>query len=133
MKTRSSLALLLAGLTSAAVSQTFAASDAQPARSHPVGAVERSSSSTIVRGTLVIEVYQALGAPAEKQGNDVWVYRGFNAGAAQSRHDDCDTLMVSFVEGRVSDLRLVNDRALVVLAQRLQVKKNAGLFAVASR
>ena len=133
MKTRLSLALLLAGLTSAAVSQTFAASDAQPARSHPVGAVERNSSSTIVRGTLVIEVYQTLGAPAEKQGNDVWIYRHFNAGAAQARRDDCDTLVVSFANGRVCDLQLVNDRAVAVFAQRIETKKNAALFAVTSR
>lgn len=133
MKTRASVALLLAVLASAAVSPTFAASAIQPASAHPVGAVERSSSSSIVRGTPAIEVYLALGNPIEKLGNDVWVYRHFNAGVAQSRHDDCDTLMVTFVDGRVSDLRLVNDRALVVLAKRIDAKKKPNLLAVANQ
>lgn len=133
MRTHASLALVLAALATAAVSSTFAAPAAKPARAHPVGAVERSSSATIVPGSPVIAVYQTLGAPTGKLDNDVWVYRGFNAGAAQSRHDDCDTLMVSFVNGRVSDLRLVNDRALVVLAQRIEATKNSAQFAVAAR
>jgi hypothetical protein len=134
MKTHATVALLLAALTTAAVSQTFAAPAAKTAHAHPVGAVERSSSTTIVRGSSVIAVYQALGAPAEKQGSDVWVYRGFNAGTAQSRDDDCDTLMITWVDGRVSDLRLVNDRALVVLAkQRVEAKKDPAPFTVASK
>jgi hypothetical protein len=131
MKTRASL--FLAVITAVAVSQTVAASDTKPAHTHPVNAVERSSSETIVRGSPLIGVYQALGAPAEKLGEENWIYRGFHAGVAQSRHDDCDTLVVSFVNGQVSDLQLVNDRTVVVLAQRIEAKKNTGLFAVASK
>lgn len=133
MRTHASLALLLAVIGAAAGGQAFAAPEAKPAYSHPVGAVERSSSSTIIRGTLVIEVYQSLGMPAEKLGPDMWVYHGFNAGVAQSRHDDCTNLVVTFVNGRISDLQLVNDRAVAVFAQRMEAKKNAGLLAVASK
>jgi hypothetical protein len=45
----------------AAGSPALAATESRPL-AHPVRAVERSSSSTIVRGVAAIEVYQALGA-----------------------------------------------------------------------
>ncbi|MBI5692197.1 MAG: hypothetical protein HZC55_19110 [Verrucomicrobia bacterium] len=133
MKSLFSLGLILAAALAASRNPVGAAVATGSALSHPVGAVERSSSVTIVRGTPLVDVSRALGEPAVKLDNDVWVYRGFHGGAEQSRHDNCDTLMVTFVDGRVSDLRLVNNRALVILAQRMDPKKNPDLLAVAGK
>lgn len=57
--------------------------------------------ATLVCGSPAIAVLQTPGRPAEKLDQDVWLYRHFDAGTAQPRHDSCDTLMVTFLEGRV--------------------------------
>jgi hypothetical protein len=133
MKTHTCLALALALLAVATGGQASAAPAGQSALAHPVGAVERSSSATIMRGSAVIEVERALGTPTRKLGDDVWIYRGYSAGAAQPRHDDCDTLVVTFVHGTVSDLQLVNAPAVALLERKADAKNGARVLAIAAK
>ena len=128
MKTRLASRLLLAtALAPFALAPAFAAPPAAQAFAHPVMSVERSGSAAITRGMALHEVQQALGAPRRKLSEDVWVYRNFNAGHAQAPDDDCSTLVVTFTNGKVSDLQLVNDRAEIIFAARAEAKANAKL------
>ena len=133
MKTHLRLALLTILGSALAASPALAAPPAQPAHAHPVGTAERNSSASVVRGAGVIEVYSTLGEPAEKLGNDQWIYRGFHAGSEQAPEDDCDILVITFVKGRVADMQLVNQPAVAIFAQRFEAKKNPNLYAVASK
>lgn len=121
MKTRLSLVLLLAAMTAVA-SPLSAGTKTSFAVAHPVTSVERNSSSTIERGSTLMEVFLGLGAPARKLNADTWLYTGFNGGTAQPSQDDCSLLIVSFKNARVTDLRLVNNRAEQVIAAQLQRK-----------
>ena len=97
------------------------------AYTHSVGAVDRSSSASVVRGSPMHEVLRVLGGPRRKLGDDVWIYRNFHPANAQSPGDTCSTLVITFVKGEVSDLQLVNDRAEIILAARFQAKFDARL------
>ena len=116
MKTR---VCFLLRLSAFAFTPAFAASPAKQALSHPVGSVARFGNIVVTRGSSVSDVATSLGWPHSKLSAHVWAYKGFNGGSEQHRDDDCSTLLVTFVEGRVVDLKLVNDRAEKVLAARL--------------
>ena len=119
MKTRVCFLLFLSAF---AFSRASAAPAPKQALSHPVGSVERFGNTVVIRGSSVSDVAASLGWPHAKLSAHVWAYRGFNGGSAQHRDDDCSTLVVTFVEGRVVDLTLVNDRAEQVLAARLSTR-----------
>ena len=128
MKTRlSSRLLLAAALAPFALTPAVAAPQAKPAAAHPVTSVERLGCAAVTRGMPLHEVERSLGAPRRKLSETVWVYRNFNAGFAQSPDDDCSTLVVTFTNGKVSDLQLVNDRAEIIFAARIEAKANAKL------
>ena len=128
MKTRlSSLLLLAATLAPFALTPALAAPQAKPAASHAVTSVERLGSAAVTRGTLLLEVERSLGAPRRKLSETVWIYRNFSGGSAQAPDDDCSTLVVTFTNGKVSDLQLVNDRAEIIFAARAEAKANAKL------
>lgn len=101
-----------------------AAAKPAPLHLHPLGAVERGSTFSIVRGSNVIEVRQALGWPSEKLGNEVWVYRGFMGRTVPIHKDDCQILAIVVIEGSVRDLFLANERALALLARELEAARN---------
>jgi hypothetical protein len=130
MKTH--ISILVFATLLAAASSLAAASKSPSAFVHSVRSVEHRD-YTIVRGDASSLVLEALGAPARKLDGNVWIYPGFNAGAAQSKDDDCSTLMVTFTNGRVSDLKLVNDRAVAVIARRIEAGKAAGLVAATAK
>ena len=92
------------------------------ARAYSVRYAERNSSLSVVRGKSPREVEVALGVPQRKLSADVWAYSNFGAREVGHGADDCTTLIVSFVEGRVSDLQLVNAHAEAIYAARLQPK-----------
>ena len=123
MKTRvSSLAMLAAALGAFVFTPACVAPQSRQAFSHPVGSVERFGNTLAVRGTAMWRVEHALGTPNHKLSENVWAYRHFNAGSAQPGDDDCSTLLVTFTDGRVSHIELINDRAEINYATRLQPK-----------
>jgi hypothetical protein len=111
-----SLSLAALGLTPACV-----APQARQAYSHPVGLVERRGDTVVARGDTMSAVRTTLGIP-DLLSDDVWTYHNFDGGSAQSRHDDCSILLLTFTQGRVSNIELVNERAKANVVARLRVR-----------
>ena len=126
MKTRVSsiLALVAAFAAFTAVSSAFAAPQTKTAYAHPVGSVERYGTTLVARGYAMHHVERSLGAPQLKLSADVWAFRNFNGGYEQSPDDDCTTLLVTFTNGKVTDLKLVNERAEKIYVAQLRTKSN---------
>jgi len=121
MKTHlASLVVSTAALAAFAfTSASAAASEAKPAVTHPVGAVEHSG-NTLARGSGMSDVLLTLGMPDRKLTADVWAYAHFGGATEQRRDDDCSTLLLTFHHGRVSDIQLVSDRAEKTYAAQLR-------------
>jgi hypothetical protein len=111
------LTVAFAAATASIASATPASNAAQ---AHPVKYVERFGNAVVAVGTPLSSVLASLGAPAHKLAADVWAYSGFNAGLQQDRHDDCSTLLIRFQQGKVSEIKLVNDRAEKIVAAQLR-------------
>ena len=119
--------LLVATLASLLPLSAAAAAPGNPgiAYSRPVGSVERYGQPLFTRGSPVSHVERALGAPYRKLSDDVWVYTNFHGESHVSdlaHGQDCSTLLVTFTNGRVSDLNLINERAQQIIAARLRAK-----------
>jgi hypothetical protein len=130
MKTHISI-LVFATLLAAAGSLA-AASMSETAHAYRVSSAD-GSGDRIVRGHTSSAVLESLYHPSWKLGDDVWVYRGFKAVGDQTRDAACSTLVITFTNGRVSDLMLVNDRALAVITKRIEAGKAAGLVAATAK
>ena len=123
MKTRSNALVILATALGFAIAGPLSAAPKQkPAYSHSVGSVERYGNTLVARGYAMHNVERSLGAPHLKLSADVWAYYQINAGYAQSADDDCTTLLITFVQGRVTDLKLINDRAKKIYVAQLRTK-----------
>src|SRR5207249_2915371 len=116
------LLAIFTALTALAFLPASAAPETKPALAHAVGSVVRSGETVAARGFNMSDVRRHLGEPREKLSANVWVYHNFNAGNAQDRADDCDTLLVTFADGRVSNIQLVNDRAEKIFAAQIRAK-----------
>ncbi|MBI5693963.1 MAG: hypothetical protein HZC55_28140 [Verrucomicrobia bacterium] len=95
------------------------------ARAYRVNAIETLNSPTIEPGASEFTVRHILGEPARKLDANTWVYERFRAWPEPPVEDDRRTLVIQFHSGRVADLLLVNSRAEVVIAARLQTKPGA--------
>ena len=125
--------VIIAAFAALVFRQPVAAARPEPLHLHPVGAVERGSTFSIVRGSAVIEVRQALGWPSEKLGNEIWIYHGFTGRTVPLRKDDCQILAIVVIEGCVREIYLVNERALAVLAKESEAARNPSTLAVAAK
>ena len=125
--TASALILFAAAFSLTATGTLSAAPQKDQAYTHPVRVVERLGRAPITRGSTAVEVVQSLGQPKRKLSESMWVYRNYDAGFAQLPDDDCTTLLVTFANGKVSDLQLINDRAEIIFAARIEAKTNARL------
>ena len=128
MKTR--LAFLLA----IALTASFNASAASPATSSPiafdVAKVNQPNNVENVhlqRGDTLMTARRLLGAPHRQLSANVWVYYGFHPETANAL--GCDTLVVTFAQNKVSDLKIVNERAVQVIAANLKPVSNTVLVA----
>ncbi len=74
----------------------------------------------ISRGASAQTLVNRFGMPASKLSENTWVYEGFHAVQKRAPARECDTLIVTLVEGVVTDLHLVNDRAESIIAARVQ-------------
>ena len=64
-----------------------------------------------------------MGSPLRKISPDVWVYNHCRADLALPNDLQCDNLVVTFAQDRIVDLKLVNVRAVQVIAANLEHKR----------
>lgn len=114
----------LVAATLIAATAAAAPTTRRPGYVHPVGAVEHATGSTITVGTPSMEVLLTLGSPTRWLDGDTWVYAGF-LGQGPRSDDGCHNLVVTVKAGRVVGLQLGCNRAIEVLAARLQSQTRA--------
>ena len=123
MNTRTStLFVVLTTLTASVALPSFAASPELPARGYRVRSIEHYNTPIVERETTESTVRRLLGEPTRKLDGVTWVYPRFRAIPEQRANDDCTTLIITFSEGRVADMKLVNERAEKVIAANLKPK-----------
>jgi hypothetical protein len=120
MKTKLASILVLAAACAALSSTSLTAAPNQPTALAFRVSTADFNGWEITRGMKAKKVINRCGAPDAKLSANVWVYQRFHAVPNQSEARECTTLVVTFVEGIVSDLHLVNDRAQTIIAARVQ-------------
>ncbi len=122
MNTRilSSLALVaaLGGFSAVPLS---AASEKPVSKAYQVQAVTRDGATVVKVGTAVSTVARWLGMPDRKITHDVWAYFHFSGALEEAKEAGCSTLLLIIANGRVADIKLVNDRALTVIVAQLDI------------
>lgn len=122
MKTKiASLFALLVALSSSVLA---ASSSATAAASAPfgfnLGKIVQPNNDEIARGATEMTVLRVMGTAMSKLAPNVWVYYGYHPVVADGQDRGCDTLLITFADGKVSDLKLVNARATAVIATNLK-------------
>ena len=107
-----------------------AALPAAPASTHAaaysVKNITRNDLVVIQVGSSTSTVYQSIGYPQRKLSDDVWVYFNFRGSLDEAQNQDCGTLLLTFSNGKVAQIMLVNDRALNTVAAAMKVDPAAG-------
>jgi hypothetical protein len=119
-----SILLLAAALSASALVPLSAASNKEPAIGFPVTTVKvNQSRDEIKRGTPLMTVLRLMGTQHQELTPDVWICHGFHADNLEMANEQgCDILVITFAQGKVADLKLVNKRAAVVIAANLKFK-----------
>ena len=103
-------------LSSAAVPGQFAPT------AFSVRSVTQDHERIIERGNTAVKLLQRLGSPQRKLDDDTWVYFNFRGSDARTAERGCTSLVVTLARNRVMSIKLVNDRALAILAANLEQK-----------
>ena len=122
MKTNICSVLILAAALSA--SALSAASKDTSAIAYSVSDVTSASSGyeKIALGTPQATVRRVLGSPRQELAPDVWVYHNYHADLALANEQGCDTVVITFAQGKVADLKLVNHLAATLIASNVKVQ-----------
>lgn len=116
-------------LASVAFSALALSASGAPATTNPVVLPVSRVSGQIESGSPRISVTVRLGQPTQRLSDNLWVYRGFRARNGSSAQEACDTLIVTFTDDLVTDLRLVNRPAEVAIAAQVKLNKSPQLTA----
>lgn len=96
---------------------------AAPATTSPYGfrvsTVQQSGIPIVERGTTAFTVRNRLGEPQRKLDGNNWVYYRFHPVPSQGARDNCCTLIITFADGQVSKMRLVNPAGASAIAASL--------------
>jgi hypothetical protein len=116
-----SLLVLAAALSTSALS---AHSKDTPAIAYAVSDVSSyyGGYEKVSLGSAKETVRCALGAPRQELSPDVWVYHNYHADPALPIEPGCDTVVITFARGKVSDIKLVNDHATKLIAANVTVQ-----------
>jgi hypothetical protein len=117
-----SVILLAAALSVLALTPLSAASKNDFPVAFPVSALIATpqGGERIERGTTRADATWALRRmPHQELSPDVWVYPGYHANLDAANDHGCGTLMVTFANDKVVDLKLVNKPAAAVIAANL--------------
>lgn len=132
MKTRiTSVLIFAAALSTSAFSPLSAASKNDSLIGFPVSTVTVASSGyeKIARGANRGTVSRVMGSPYRELSPDVWVYHGYHADLDLANEQGCGTLIITFAQGKVADLKLVNQSAADRIAANSSSNKPAQLYA----
>lgn len=111
------LPLLLATLGCIGASSLQAASRPR-AVAYPVSMIVDGHTPIVTVGVEQNRVRYHLGQPDRRIWPNVWIYRGFTTDLERARADGCNTLLVTFEQDRVADLKLINPRGTRVFLAR---------------
>lgn len=91
-----------------------------PATAYRVSAVniDAGRAITIHVGSTRREVLQWMGRPARQPSADVWIHHGYQAPFDEANRRGCRSIVITFVDDRVADLKLVNSRAVAIIAAK---------------
>jgi hypothetical protein len=132
MKTlRSHLLVLVTTLSASALLPLSAAANDRVPRAYPVHNFTSATGDVITAGDTAATVRSILGHPLKELAPDVWTYRSYRANLDLANEQGCDTIVITFAHNKVIDMKLVNDRAIAVLAASSNAKP--AQFYVASR
>jgi hypothetical protein len=128
MNTRTASVLILAAALS--VSALSAASNNTSAIAYSVNTATSVSSGfeKVSLGATQGAVMRVLGSPALEISPDTWVYHNYHADLDLANDQGCDTMVISFVQGKVVNMKLVNHTAAVFIAANVKVRP-AGILA----
>lgn len=132
MKTRiTSVLIFAAALSTSAFSPLSAASKNDPLIAYPVSTLTVASSGyeQIARGATRGTVSRVMGSAYRELSPDVWVYHGYHADLDLANEQGCGTLIITFAEGKVADLKLVNKPAADKIAANPSSNKPAAFYA----
>jgi hypothetical protein len=129
MKARpTSVLILAAALSASAFAPLFASSKNDSPRAYPIGVLTATSGGgvKIERGSSMGDVSFALRYRVRQElSPNVWAYTGFHANLDLANDQECGTVVITFVNGQVSDMRLVNKPAAAAIAANLKLGSSA--------
>jgi hypothetical protein len=126
MKTRiASILVLAAALSTSASLPLSAASNENSPAGYSVSSVDFPYSWTtqIARGTSQETVSSVMGQPFQTVSPDVWIYHGYRADLNGADEHGCDIMVITFAQGKVADLKLVNGSAARIIAAHSTFKQ----------
>jgi len=125
MKTRSiSLLILAAALSASALVPVSAASRNDLPIGYSVSRINLAScgNELIARGDTQTRVLRLMGSRFREVSPDVWLYHGYQADLDLANEQGCDTMVITFAQGKVADLKLVNMPAVSIVAANSKAK-----------
>lgn len=111
MITSHSSIVLLAVITLFSAPTLRAAAIPDQPQSYTVSGVERRDEMIVHPGTTEFSVRRLLGEPARRLDSTTWAYHNFCPADPKRDTGNCTTLIVTFSEGKVTQLQLVNTPA----------------------
>ncbi len=120
MNTRHVLITLVAALVAATSPLAQAGSKNTTPTVVPVSSVTRDNTKVVSVGSTDSRVLEELGTPFHKYANNVWVYPHYHGNGDAPILDECTMLVITFENGRVTSLGLVNPRAATIIASKVQ-------------
>lgn len=125
MKTRiTSVLILAAALSTSALIPLSAASKNNLPIGYSVSTINLASSGDeqIACGATQWTVLRLMGSPFRELSPDVWVYHRYHANLDLANEQGCTTLVITFAQGKVADLKLVNNPAVGLIAANSKPK-----------
>lgn len=131
MKTRLvSLLALLVALSASALAASDSATPAAPAAyAFNVEVVRQGQHAEITRGTTQMTVRRLMGPAQRELSPNVWAFAGYRPNVKAGEDRGCDTLLITFTDGRVSELKIVNARATQIIAAQLKEASSGVMLA----
>jgi len=127
MKTLILPSIVLAAALGGFLASPLSASSEKPiSKAYAVQTVTRDGAAIVTVGTTEFTVNRLLGRPDRKLTRDVWAYFRFVGSRDEAQQDGCSTLLITIANGRVADMKLVNNHAMDVIVAHLKVNPAAG-------